>query len=137
MRSRIEPPCRSEPAPGIDLAEVPLAALRLFKLATAPVTFEAERLAATLDEAWRWTEVTDLGDIVRASEEEGSNNWVVHGSRTATGRPIVASDPHRGAAFPRCAIVVHLTAPGFDAIGAGEPSARASRSATTAASPSA
>ena len=46
---------------------VTLEALRLLKLATAAVTFEPGRLAARLDEAWRWTEVTDLGDIVAAS----------------------------------------------------------------------
>ncbi|MCB8839472.1 penicillin acylase family protein [Aurantimonas sp. VKM B-3413] len=123
LRSRIDPPANLAAVPGLDLADVPMAALRLFKLATAPVTFETERLAATMDEAWRWTEVTDLGDIVRATTEEGSNNWVVHGSRTATGRPIVASDPHRAQAVPSLRYLVHLTAPGFDAIGAGEPSA--------------
>jgi len=76
-----------------------------------------------MDEVWDWTEVTDLGDIVRAVEEEGSNNWVVHGSRTATGRPLLASDPHRTHAVPSLRYLVHLQAPGFNAIGAGEPSA--------------
>jgi penicillin amidase len=123
LRSRIDPPTSLDPAPGIDLADVPLEALRLFKLATAPVTFEAGRLSAGMEDAWRWTVVTDLGDIVRATSEEGSNNWVVHGTRTATGRPIVASDPHRAQAVPSLRYLVHLTAPGFDAIGAGEPSA--------------
>jgi penicillin amidase len=52
---------------------------------------------------------------------QGSNNWVVHGSRTDTGRPILANDPHRAHAAPSLRNLVHLTAPGFDAIGAGEP----------------
>jgi penicillin amidase len=30
----------------------------------------------------------------------GSNNWVVSGSRTATGRPILANDPHLDASIP-------------------------------------
>jgi penicillin amidase len=30
----------------------------------------------------------------------GSNNWVVHGSRTATGRPLFANDTHLGLALP-------------------------------------
>jgi penicillin amidase len=30
----------------------------------------------------------------------GSNNWVVSGSRTATGRPILANDPHLDASLP-------------------------------------
>lgn len=121
LRAAIEPPTGLDAAPGIDLGAIPLEALRLFKLATAPVTFEPARLAATLDEAWRWTEVTDLGEVVRATTEEGSNNWVVSGARTATGRPLLASDPHRAHAIPSLRYLVHLSAPGFDAIGAGEP----------------
>jgi penicillin amidase len=123
LRSKIEPPVELKVAPGISLADIPLMALRPFKLATAPVTFERERLTATLDDIWKWTEVTDLGDIVRATSEEGSNNWVVHGSRTHTGRPVLASDPHRTHAVPSLRYLVHLKAPGFDAIGTGEPTA--------------
>ncbi len=50
-----------------------------------------------------------------------SNNWVVAGSRTASGKPIVANDPHRTIATPSLRYLVHLTAPGWDVIGAGEP----------------
>lgn len=32
--------------------------------------------------------------------EIGSNNWVVHGSRTATGKPLLANDPHLGLQLP-------------------------------------
>ncbi|WP_348642647.1 penicillin acylase family protein [Neorhizobium sp. P12A] len=123
LRTQIEPHVDLKVADSITLADIPLAALRLFKLATAPVTFERERLAATLDDVWTWTEVTDLGDIIRATSEEGSNNWVVHGSRTETGRPILASDPHRAHAVPSLRYLVHLQAPGFNAIGTGEPTA--------------
>ncbi|MGH1590905.1 penicillin acylase family protein [Methylobacterium phyllosphaerae] len=42
-------------------------------------------------------------------------------TRTATGRPILASDPHRIYLQPSLRYAVHLTAPGFDVIGAGEP----------------
>ena len=53
---------------------------------------------------------------------DGSNNWAVHGSRTATGRPILASDPHRDAAsLPGLRYLVHLSCPGLDVIGGGEP----------------
>ncbi|NOG50243.1 MAG: hypothetical protein HND48_13055 [Chloroflexi bacterium] len=30
----------------------------------------------------------------------GSNNWVVHGSKTATGMPLLANDPHLGIQMP-------------------------------------
>lgn len=51
----------------------------------------------------------------------GSNAWTVAGSRTATGRPILANDPHLsiGGFPPRH--MAHLTAPGLDVIGAGYP----------------
>jgi penicillin G amidase len=42
-------------------------------------------------------------------------------SRTSTGRPILASDPHRVYLQPSLRYAVHLTAPGLDVIGAGEP----------------
>jgi penicillin amidase len=123
LRSSIEPPVELQVADGVSLAAIPMEALRLFKLATAPVTFESERLSATPDDVWKWTDVTDLGDVIRGTSEEGSNNWVVHGSRTETGRPILASDPHRTHALPSLRYLVHLQTPGFDAIGTGEPTA--------------
>lgn len=121
LRVKIDPPAEPKAADGLDLSDVSLKALQLFKLATAPVTFEADRLAAPLADAWKWTEVTDLGDIVRATEEEGSNNWVVAAARTSTGRPLLATDPHRAHAVPSLRYLVHLKAPGFNAIGTGEP----------------
>ncbi len=51
----------------------------------------------------------------------GSNNWVVGGSKSATGMPIIANDPHREVVNPALRYVVHLVAPGWDAIGATEP----------------
>ena len=53
--------------------------------------------------------------------EQGSNNWVVDGSLTRTGKPILANDPHRGIEVPSLRKTVHLVAPGWDVIGAGEP----------------
>lgn len=50
-----------------------------------------------------------------------SNNWVIAGQRTATGRPILAGDPHRSIAMPSLRYMVHLNAPGWNVIGAGEP----------------
>lgn len=123
LRSGIEPAVELKLAEGLSLADIPLAALKRFKLATAAVSFDDARLAAGVDQIWDWSEVTDLGDIVRATCEEGSNNWVVHGSRTDSGRPLLASDPHRAFAVPSLRYLVHLQAPGFNAIGAGEPSA--------------
>jgi penicillin amidase len=52
---------------------------------------------------------------------EGSNNWVIAGARTATGKPILANDPHRSLRLPSLRYIVHLVAPGWNVIGAGEP----------------
>ncbi len=123
LRFELDPPVQPGLADGLSFADVPLEATRLFKLATAPVTFEKERLSASLTDAWIWTEVTDLGEVIQRSGEEGSNNWAVHGCRTETGRPILASDPHRAHAVPSLRYLVHLEAPGLNVIGAGEPSA--------------
>lgn len=40
---------------------------------------------------------------------------------TSTGRPILANDPHRAHGAPSLRYMAHLSAPGMDAIGAGEP----------------
>jgi len=53
--------------------------------------------------------------------EQGSNNWVVDGTRTATGKPLLANDPHRPILVPSLRKTVHLVAPGWNVIGAGEP----------------
>jgi len=120
LRKMIEPLRVPEAAPGLDLASLPLEALDAFKLATAAVTFSPERLSASLDQVFAWTKVDDIGEVIRDSAFEGSNNWVVHGSRTATGRPILGSDPHRTHAVPSLRYLVHLSSPEFDAIGTGE-----------------
>ena len=53
--------------------------------------------------------------------QAGSNAWTIAGSRTATGRPILANDPHLGIGGFGPRHVAHLTAPGLDVIGGGAP----------------
>ncbi len=57
------------------------------------------------------------------SEDGASNNWVVAGSRTASGKPLLANDPHLGLAAPAVWYFAHLSAPGFDVMGATFPGA--------------
>ena len=54
-------------------------------------------------------------------DPEGSNNWAVAGARTRSGKPILANDPHRALLLPSLRYIVHLVAPGWDVVGAGEP----------------
>jgi penicillin amidase len=53
--------------------------------------------------------------------EQGSNDWVIDGSMSATGKPLLANDPHRPILLPSLRKTVHLVAPGWNVIGAGEP----------------
>ena len=47
----------------------------------------------------------------------GSNNWVVHGSRTATGKPLLANDVHLGLNMPSIWYENSLHGGRFDAVG--------------------
>ncbi|HEY7236429.1 MAG TPA: penicillin acylase family protein [Gemmatimonadaceae bacterium] len=58
---------------------------------------------------------------VAFSRIEGSNNWVVSGKKTASGKPILANDPHRAITNPGVRYITHLVAPGWNVIGSGEP----------------
>jgi penicillin amidase len=49
---------------------------------------------------------------------EGSNNWVVAGAKSATGKPVLCSDPHNPFGAPSQWFEAQLTCPDFDAIGA-------------------
>jgi len=51
----------------------------------------------------------------------GSNAWAIPGSRSATGAPILANDPHRTLAHPSLRYLVHLNAPGWNVAGAVSP----------------
>ena len=46
-----------------------------------------------------------------------SNNWVVSGSHTTTGKPLLANDPHLRATAPSIWYMVHLSAPGVRVAG--------------------
>ncbi|KOT88336.1 PbsX family transcriptional regulator [Streptomyces rimosus subsp. pseudoverticillatus] len=84
---------------GLDLSVIPDDVLRVYRLATNP--------------PWE--------DGGPRQGPDGSNNWVIAPSRTATGRPLLANDPHRAVTLPALRYLAHLSAPGIDAIGAGEP----------------
>lgn len=88
---------------GLDLDLIPDDVLDIYRLATTAPIFGADDLPKP------------------RTEPEGSNNWVVGGDRTATGRPMLANDPHRAIGLPSLRYIAHLTAPGLDVIGAGEP----------------
>jgi penicillin G amidase len=64
----------------------------------------------------------DVGDLVEDYiQEPGSNNWVVGGRYTTSGKPLVSNDPHRPVTNPSLRYIFHLVAPGWNVIGAQEP----------------
>jgi penicillin G amidase len=89
-----DPPRAYAPAPGLDLAGVDRAVLAGYRAAVK-------------------------GPF--PSGGDGSNNWAVDGTRSASGKPLLASDPHRAIALPSLRYLVHLHAPGWNVIGSGEP----------------
>ncbi|MEV0623493.1 penicillin acylase family protein [Nonomuraea sp. NPDC050404] len=101
---RLEPAHEPKVPDGLDPCAVPADVLSTYLLGIAPVTFD--------------------GVAVRSAplpSPGGSNAWALAPSRTATGRPILAGDPHRSTTAPALRYVTHLSAPGLDVIGAGEP----------------
>jgi penicillin amidase len=54
-------------------------------------------------------------------EGVGSNNWVLSGERTTTGRPLLANDPHLKLSAPALWYFARLKAPGYDVAGATLP----------------
>ncbi len=91
---RLDPPVQVEVPKGLDLSAITNDILATYRQTVGPV---------------------------RLTTEQGSNNWVVDGTMTTTGRPILANDPHRPVQLPSLRKTVHLVGPGWNAIGSGEP----------------
>ena len=119
--------------PQVDLAKLPMDALKAPLLALrGALRFESSDLAPARRAdagARRWldaenvqAEALALGRLSGTAQAEGSNNWSVAGAHTASGKPLLANDPHRVIASPSLRYFVHLKAPGWNVIGGGEPS---------------
>jgi len=98
-RQGLQPAWESRVPEGLDPC-LPKDVLRVFTLATQATPF-----------------VKTAGE----NEGDGSNNWTIAPSKSATGRPILAGDPHRAYSTPSLRYIAHVSAPGLDVIGAGEP----------------
>ena len=121
LRKGLEPAWQASVPDGLDPCAVPGAVLDIYKLATREVPFSKERLNGAAD--------PDGGAETRFAAADadidpgtiGSNNWAISPAKSATGRPILANDPHRAHSVPSLRYIAHLSAPGVDVIGAGEP----------------
>jgi len=67
-----------------------------------------------------------LSSTIKTTQKEegiGSNNWALSGSKTASGLPILANDPHLDLSLPSIWYQVQLHAPGLNAYGVSLPGA--------------
>ena len=88
---------------------------------TFPVMLWREHVAATLGDAWVdvFAGYGDGGDETLPTS--GSNAWALHGSRTASGLPLLAGDPHRIFELPGVYQQVRLACDEFDVVGLAFP----------------
>lgn len=119
LRSGLQPAWRTSVPAGLDPCIVPANMMRTYTLATSEIDFKKPAPDSARAPG------IDIDGMLAAGERTeqgvGSNNWVIAPSRTATGRPILANDPHRAYSAPSLRYITHIAAPGMDVIGAGEP----------------
>ena len=104
---KLEPDWSPAVPQGLDPCAIPADVLKDYNLATRGVRFDTARRR--------------LAAEAPLPDSQGSNNWTIAPSKTTTGRPILANDPHRDHGLPSLRYVAHLEAPGLSVIGAGEP----------------
>jgi penicillin G amidase len=125
LRRELDPPVTPKVPEGIELCGLPGDALkRAYLLATDAPRFDKTNTKL----AGASTAMVPATDVLPAKTPDadtiasyGSNNWVIAPNLTSTGRPILANDPHRAHGAPSLRYMSHLSAPGMDVIGAGEP----------------
>jgi penicillin G amidase len=93
--------------------------LKVFDLAWHPEGVLQPTLAAN-----DWSDLNRLASLSQHALEaaglpqfEGSNAWAVSGSRTASGKPLLAGDPHIRFAVPAVWYEAQLSYPGFELYG--------------------
>lgn len=59
--------------------------------------------------------------LLNAAAFQGSNNWVLAGARTETGKPLLANDPHLEISVPPVWYEIHLHCPTLNAVGVSLP----------------
>ena len=121
IRFGLQPPWQTQASPGLDPC-LPKDLLRVFMLATADVRPTPAALKAAADGTRPAASAVELAlDEQAMGTYEGSNNWVIAPSKSATGRAVMANDPHRAYSEPSLRYISDLNAPTLHAIGANEP----------------
>ncbi|HEX9555945.1 MAG TPA: penicillin acylase family protein [Reyranella sp.] len=63
----------------------------------------------------------DATDNIATRKRQASNEWVLSGAHSVSGKPLLANDPHLALAFPGTWYLARLVGPGFDIRGATSP----------------
>ena len=109
------PPYPGEaPATSVDLAAL-YAGLQAHAPASPTAEVAAPRGTALAQWSAEW--VRDMGTL----DGKGSNNWVVHGSHTRSGLPLLANDPHLALSSPAIWYYARLQAPAGELLGQPHP----------------
>lgn len=58
-----------------------------------------------------------LLDMIGTHARSGSNAWAINGERSASGKPILATDPHLGITAPNIWLLAGLKSPGMEVVG--------------------
>ena len=84
-----------------------------------PTMLWREHVAMTLGDEWIEVFAGDDGDETLPTS--GSNAWALHGSRTESGMPLLAGDPHRLFELPGVYQQIRLACDEFDVVGLAFP----------------
>jgi len=87
---------------------------------TFPALLWREHVAATLGDPWADVFAGDDG-CDETLPTAGSNAWALHGTRTASGLPLLAGDPHRLFELPGVYQQIRLACDEFDVVGLAFP----------------
>jgi penicillin G amidase len=85
------------------------------------VTMDYVALYRSLGVAQSEAQTAQLFPLAGGMEGMGSNNWVVHGDATVSGKPLLANDPHLTLNTPALWYFAKLRAPGIEVTGATLP----------------
>lgn len=114
--------------PAIKVELIPDNVIAIYNAFRNPLVFTPGDILITSGNEAKVFRTSESDHIARVSpqsdateEGEGSNNWIISGELSQNGYPMLANDPHRVITTPSLRYMVHLNAPGWNVLGAGEP----------------
>jgi penicillin amidase len=88
--------------------------------------YEKPALAITAPESadslyYKRKDTIQLAEDFKPNPSNGSNNWVLSGSRTKSGKPILSNDPHLGLTLPSIWYEIQIRTPDYNSYGVSFP----------------